>query len=239
MRSSKPLIGVTTGYNYEKKMMYLNEGYYEAVFQSGGLAVAIPATFDQEYLFEHLKIYDGILLTGGPDLDAKFYGESNMTYNGDISPIRDEIELFIAGQAIEMNKPLLGICRGIQIMNVAMGGSLYQDIYIQNKEDNILKHSQNAPKWYPIHEISIKKDSWVAKSFMNEKAEVNSFHHQAVKDKGEGFEITSQSPDGIIESIEYAKNSFCVGVQWHPELMWQNNRAFLNLFKELVQKAYK
>ena len=147
------------------------------------------------------------------------------------------MELLIAKKAIEMNKPILGICRGIQIMNVAMGGTLYQDIYLQNKENNILKHSQSAPKWYPSHEISIKKDSWVWKSFMKGKSRVNSFHHQAVKEQAEGFEVTARTPDGIIESIEYINNRFCVGVQWHPELMWQKNIEFLNLFKELVSSS--
>jgi putative glutamine amidotransferase len=239
MNNRKPLIGITTGYDYDKHMMYLKEGYYDAIYKCGGLAIAIPSTCDETVLLEILNYCDGILLSGGPDVDAKLYGEGNMPYNGDISPIRDASELFIAKKSIEMNKPLLAICRGIQIINVAMGGTLYQDIYMQNKECSILKHSQSAPKWYPTHEINIKKDSWVWKTFMNDSAYVNSFHHQAVKEIAQGFEVTSRSTDGIIEAIEYVKNRFCVGVQWHPELMWQKNEEFLNIFKEFVLQAGK
>ena len=237
MSKGKPIIGITAGYDYEKNIMYLNEGYYEAVYKSGAIAIAIPMTSDENILLEILNYCDGILISGGPDIDAKLYGESNMPYNGDISPIRDILELFIAKKAVEMNKPVLGICRGIQILNVAMGGTLYQDIHLQNKDCGVLKHAQSAPKGYPTHEINIKKDSWVWKSFKKEKARVNSFHHQAIKQIAEGFEVTSKAEDGIIEAIEYVKNKFCVGVQWHPELMWKNNEEFLNLFKDFVLQA--
>ena len=239
MGNRKPVIGITTGYDEDKKMLYLKEGYYEAIYQSGGLAVAIPFTCDEENLLEHLENYDGILLSGGSDIDPKFYGESNMPYNGTISPIRDQCELFMAKKIIEANIPLLGICRGIQVMNVAMGGTLFQDIYAQNKESTMFMHTQSAPTWYPSHEITMKKDSWVYRSFGKEKGEVNSFHHQAIKDIGKGFEATSHSGDGIIEAIEYTKNRFCVGVQWHPELMWQHNPEFLNLFKAFVNLSKK
>jgi putative glutamine amidotransferase len=237
MSEFRPLIGITSGYDYDKSMLYLKEGYYDAVFNSGGLAVAISPNSDEAVLAEFLNKCDGFLISGGPDVDAKFYGESNMPYNGNISPIRDTLELFIIRKAIDLDKPILGICRGIQVMNVAMGGTLYQDIHSQIKNHNIIKHEQSAPKWYPTHEISIKKESWVWRSFLKEKAEVNSFHHQAVKELAEDFEVTSVSPDLIIESIEHTKNRFCVGVQWHPELMWQKNLEYMNLFKELVNQS--
>lgn len=237
MGKSRPIIGITAGYDYEKSTMYLNEGYYEAVYKCGGLAVAIPPSCDENILLEILDNCDGFLISGGPDVDAKLYGEPNMPYNGDISPVRDTLELFIIKKAVERNIPLLAICRGIQVLNVAMGGTLYQDIHTQNKEVGILKHSQSAPRWYPTHEINIKKDSWVWKCHKNEKIQVNSFHHQAVKQIAEGFEVTSRAEDGIIEAIEYVRNKFCVGVQWHPELMWKNNEEFLNLFKELISQS--
>jgi putative glutamine amidotransferase len=230
----KPIIGITAGYDYEKNTMYLNEGYYEAINKCGGAALAIPLTTDESVLMGILDNCNGILISGGPDVDARLYGEGNMPCNGDISPIRDTLELFIVKKAVEKNIPLFAICRGIQILNVAMGGTLYQDIYKQNNEESILKHSQSAPKWYPTHEIIIKKDSWIGKAFKNEKATVNSFHHQAVKQPAEGFEVTAKAEDGIIEAIEYTQNRFCVGVQWHPELMWKNNEEYLNLFREFV-----
>lgn len=237
MNAVRPCIGITTGYDYDKNMLYLKEGYYEGVFEAGGLAIAIPPTHDENILFEIFNRCEGFLLTGGPDIDGNLYGEENLEWNGEISPIRDFAEIFIVKKAMSYNKPLLGICRGIQVMNVAMGGTLYQDIHCQRKESLNLKHSQNAPKWYPTHDVTIQKDSWVRKSFVKEQEGVNSFHHQAVKDLAQGFLVTAQSNDGVIEAIEHESHKFAVGVQWHPELMWQKDRKYLNLFIELIKQA--
>lgn len=234
----KPLIGITTGYDYNKNNLYLNQGYFEGIYQSGGIAIAIPPTMDGAILSEFINLCDGFLISGGPDVDGKHYGEGNMPCNGDISPLRDFAELYLIKQAIEKDLPLLGICRGIQVMNVAMGGTLYQDIYTQNKEKSLLQHSQHAPTGYPTHDILIESQSWVWKSFQKkETGRVNTFHHQAVKDLGAGFEVTARATDGIIEAIERKNSRFSVGVQWHPELMWQDNREFLNLFGCFVEEA--
>ena len=137
MSKPRPIIGITAGYDYEKNTMYLNEGYYEAVYKCGGLAVAIPPSCDEKVLLEFLNICDGILLSGGADIDAKLYGESNMPYNGDISPIRDALEIFIAKMTVEMNKPLLGICRGIQVLNVQLTGIRYSPVFVTSVENAV------------------------------------------------------------------------------------------------------
>ncbi len=235
MEKARPLIGITPWYDYDKKTTYIKDGYCEGVNRAGGLGMLIPMTVDGNVVDGIMARCDGFLISGGPDVDPKYYGEKNLPFNQDISPYRDLLEIHIIKKAIELNKPLLGICRGIQLMNVAMGGSLYQDIYSQIKDRELVKHSQTAPKWYPTHNISIEMGSRILDIFGKQTVGVNSFHHQAIKEVAPGFAVSSRAEDGIIESIEYANHIFAVGVQWHPELMWRKDEAFLSLFEELVR----
>lgn len=237
MSKKIPFIGITPWFDYEKQITYIKKGYCEGVMKAGGVPVLLPLTINEEILCEVAKQCDGFLISGGPDIDAQLYGEQNMMYNGEISPFRDALEIFIAKKALEDGKPILGICRGIQILNIACGGTLYQDIGSQIKDAMLIKHSQEAPKWYPTHEIVIERDSKVWSWFEAERAGVNSFHHQAVKDVAPGFAVTSRAPDGIIESIEHTQHRFAVGVQWHPELMWQDSPKFLTMFKDFVKEC--
>lgn len=239
MPYKKPLVGITPAYKNDENKSYLKREYYDGIYMAGGLPVILPPTDNKENLDDFLQRCDGLLLTGGADLDARHYGETNLPFNGEICPVRDSSELYLARKAIEQNKPVFGICRGIQVMNVAMGGTLFQDIHSQIKEVDILKHSQNAPAGYPTHEVIIEKGSKVWESFGRERAWVNSFHHQAVRDVGPGFAVTSRSVDGVIESIEYTANKFTVGVQWHPEWMWHENKEFLKLFEMFILSCMK
>ncbi len=235
-RSFRPLIGITPAYSYDEEKIYINNGYMEAVNRAGGLAVLLPLTDNDSLIMDFIKRCDGFLISGGPDTDAKYYGENNLVYNGTISPLRDVMEIHIVKKAFKAKKPMLGICRGIQILNVAMGGTLYQDINSQIKGENILKHSQSAPRWYPVHEIYIERDSIIWETFKTEIARVNSFHHQAVKDIAPGFMATSKAADGVIESIEYIEKQkqFAVGVQWHPEIMWKKDATYLKIFEHFI-----
>lgn len=235
MGMAKPFIGVTPWFDYDKQTAFIKKGYCEGIIKAGGIPVVLPVTDDEEVIIEAAERCDGFLISGGPDIDAKLYGEQNKVYNGELSPIRDMLEIRIAKKAFEDGKPVLGICRGIQIMNVAFGGTLYQDIGSQVKDTN--KHFQEAPKWYPTHEIIIEKDSRVWSWFGKEREEVNSFHHQAVKETAPGFVVTSRAPDGIIESIEHIHHRFAVGVQWHPELMWQEDQKFLTMFVDFINEC--
>ncbi len=233
----RPVIGVTPGYDYDNKTTYIKHGYCEGLNESGAISLLIPAVSDEKILDEVFENLDGILLSGGPDIDARLYNEENLPFNDCISPVRDNLEIYLAKKALASGKPVLGICRGIQIMNVAAGGTLYQDICAQMTSNTVLKHSQQAPKWHPTHDIKISEGSKVWKMFGKPVLSVNTFHHQAVKDVAAGFVVTSNSSDGVIESIEHTAHPFAVGVQWHPELMWENYPEQLNLFKLFVDSC--
>lgn len=237
MNAGKPLIGVTPGLDNTKDSLFIQNAYIASVIKAGGLPVLLPLTMDEKLADIIAGSFDGFLISGGPDVDARLYGEDNLPFNGEISPLRDYLETFIIKEAVRRNKPVLGICRGMQIMNTALGGTLYQDIHSQLPHRMLLKHSQNAPKWYPVHEIVLTGGSVASESFASLRADVNSFHHQAVKDPAPGFNITSRASDGIIESIEYSDHRYAVGVQWHPELMWQENPVYLKIFEKFVDSC--
>lgn len=228
----KPLIGITPMYDYDKRISCVKFGYQEGIINAGGIPVIIPFTVDNKVLKEIFNKIDGILLSGGPDVDPKHFGEETLTQTGEISPERDEMEIFLAEMAMEYNKPTIGICRGCQVLNIAGGGDIFQDIY--KETDTNIKHCQTAPKWYGSHTIEIEEGSIHQKIFGQREIRVNSFHHQAVKNLGREFTATAKSSDNIIEAIEHNKCSFCVGVQYHPELLWEKERVFLGLFRELV-----
>jgi putative glutamine amidotransferase len=235
----RPLIGVTPAYNADKDKLQISRGYIDGINTAGGLAVLMPLAFDDGIICGLLQTCDGVLLSGGADIDAYLYGEANLKANGEISPHRDKMELAVARKAIELKKPVFGICRGIQILNVALGGTLYQDINSQIRGRELLKHWQEAPDWYPVHEVKVNRGSFVWDCYGSENIRVNSFHHQAVKEPGDGLEITAVSPDGVVEAVEYKGGAFAVGVQWHPELMWREDKGCMKLFQEFVKEAKK
>lgn len=234
----RPLIGITCSIDYEKDFSYLKQGYYKAIQKAGAIAILLPAD-ELSLESELIQKLDGILLSGGPDIDPVYFGEETYTFNGNISPERDKQELALAKLAFEAGKPILGICRGIQVLNAAMGGTIYQDISSQVKGNNLLKHVQEAPRWYPSHNIKISRDSRIFDCFGTEKVRVNSFHHQAVKDVANGYKVTACCSDGIIEAIEYIGDQFSVGVQWHPETMWEKDIKYLEVFKAFVEACSK
>lgn len=231
----KPVIGITPGYWSENNKLFIHKGYTDAIISAGGIPFLLPLTLDEDVVVSGIEKCDGILLSGGPDVDARLFGEFNMNCSGEISPYRDCLDLLAARITIEGKKPVLGICRGAQVLNIALGGSIYQDIFSQIKDRDIIKHKQEAPGWYPVHDINIKEGSKVYAAFGKSSTGVNSFHHQAVKELGSGLEAVAWSPDGIIEAVEHKTNSFAVGVQWHPELMWKENSEQLGLFTMFVK----
>lgn len=232
----KPFIGITCDYDWERQRAQLYHGYYSAISHVGGLPFLIAYTHIED-IPELLLQVDGILLTGGQDVDPIFFGETPHPKLGNINPIRDEFEIALCKEAMDRDIPILGICRGIQLMNIAMGGTIYQDLESQWQSGNLFKHSQQAPDWYGTHQVILEPGSKLWDIIGTESEWVNSFHHQAVWEPAPGFKVTGRGSDGVIEGIESLRHTFAIGVQWHPERMWQKGKEKLALFKGLVEAA--
>lgn len=209
--SIKPIIGITPDYSYDNRTYSLNEDYIAAIETAGGCAVILPP------LSELPDFLDGIVLSGGGDIDPLLFGEEPIRQSGEISPVRDAYEMDLCRQALDKDIPLLGICRGMQVMNIATGGGIYQDIFVQT--DTQLKHSQQAPRSYATHSILIEDGTLLAELWENKRTAVNSVHHQSISAVGKGFVVTARSADGLAEAIAHTEKRFAVGVQWHPEAM--------------------
>ena len=232
----KAIIGITTFTGTKKTQHSVNNTYINAVFEAGGIPVTIPIIHDEANYDNYLDILDGIIFTGGLDVSPLSYDENPLKEINDISSIRDKYELGLFKKAYERKMPILGICRGHQITNVALGGKLYQDLYTQIP--NCLGHSPSGVsnnEFY--HSINIEKESKLYDIFKKEKIFVNSFHHQAVKELGKDLAISALSEDGIIEAVEATDDRFLIGLQFHPENLVKDHPEFLKLFKELILAA--
>ena len=236
----KPIIGITA--NYADHNSKLADGYYKMVVKAGGVPVIIPPLSDTDVIVNTLAHVDGLILSGGGDFNPLYAGEEPIPALGDINSERDLGELLITQMAYNRQIPILGICRGIQTLAMALGGKMRQDISPVTR----VLHSQHADRTEPTHSVTVDRDSTLFRiyddappcsTFDAERAVlyVNSFHHQAVSDPGERFRVTAKSTDGIIEAMESREFKSVIGVQWHPECMVDDEG--LHLFSWLVRQA--
>ena len=229
----KPVIGITTFAETRPMKPYslVSRHYIRSVDLAGGLPLTIPLMPDPGLADAYLNLLDGLILTGGnEDVSPLRYGENPLKEISCISHERDAFEIELVRRALDRKIPVLAICRGMQVMNVAMGGSLYQDIFTQ-VADCMGHYPQGQPVDALFHEVDLEKGSGLEKMFRAGTIRVNSFHHQAVKTVADGFRATAFAKDGIIEAIEYQGDSPAVGVQWHPEDLTVNHPEFLALFR--------
>ena len=233
-----PVIGITG--NYEDLTCKLGRGYYQSVVEAGGVPVIIPPVADKQVIINTLGRIDGLILSGGGDYNPLWAGEEPSPLLHGINKERDNAELLIARLAYNRQIPMLGICRGIQTLAMALGGKVKQDVSLLNIEDGKLriKHSQDADRSEPTHSVSVEKDSILFRlysSMFNVQSSiyVNSFHHQAVSDTGSKFRVVATAPDGVIEAMESSEFKSILGVQWHPECL----ESGLPLFQWLVKEA--
>ncbi|MEN3046092.1 MAG: gamma-glutamyl-gamma-aminobutyrate hydrolase family protein [Candidatus Hydrothermales bacterium] len=228
--SKRPLIGITPSFSEESHDYILNNKYIEAIREAGGIPLVIPY-LDLENIEEEIfSFFDGFLLSGGGDVHPSFYGEELENVEKVVLE-RDKFEIELVKRCFENKRPLLGICRGLQVMNVAMGGTLIQDI----KSD--ITHRQPPPYDKPVHSITVYKNSQLYQILGIEELTVNSSHHQAIKNLGKELKVSAQADDGVIEAIESEKHPFFIGVQFHPERLFNKNEAFLKLFKSFVNSC--
>lgn len=209
----KPIIGLTG--NFDEQTCKLKDGYYKSVLRAGGVPVIIPPLADTDAIINTLEHIDGLLLTGGGDYNPLYAGEEPSPKLGGVNAERDLPELLITQLAYNRQIPMLGICRGIQTLAMALGGKVMQDI----SDVAQIRHSQDADRSEPTHTVTVEPDSTLYNIYKEDKLFVNSFHHQAVSDPGERFRVTGRSSDGIIESMESCEFKSILGVQWHPECL--------------------
>lgn len=231
-----PVIGISS--TTETNLAAAPLTYVNAVKKAGGVPLIIPMTTDDAQLAVILKTVDAIVMTGGEDIDPQYFGEEPHRNLGEVVPERDAFDYKLIKEAVAAGLPVLGICRGEQIMNVVFGGTLYQDIPTQVK-DNFVKHYQKAPRYLGTHSVSIEKGSLLHKQMAGQtEVRVNTYHHQSVKDVAPGFKVTAYSKDGIVEAIEMIGNDKVWGVQFHPEgLVSNGDDTFLGIFRYLIEKA--
>ena len=230
-----PIIGITG--NFGDKGCELAQGYYLSVLKAGGTPLVIPPHSDHEVLLSLLDTLDGILFSGGGDINPLLLGEEPLPQLHSVCPQRDEPELFLVREAFHRQIPMLGICRGIQVMAAALGGKVWQDIYVQG-EGAKLKHSQDMPREHASHSVRIEKGSLLRNIFGSNTLAVNSFHHQAVSEAGPHLRVSATSPDGIIEAVESNEHKALLGVQWHPEcFILGGDETMMPIFRWLTDEA--
>lgn len=229
-----PVIGISG--NFRDGDCTLAQGYYMSVLEAGGTPVVIPPYDNEKSLVSLLDTLDGIVLSGGADIDPDYLREEPLDCVS-VNPRRDAQELFLVHLAVARQIPVLGICRGIQTLAAALGGKLYQDIRTQHDRPCI-EHSQTIARGLPSHQVSLEKDSLLYGLFQKDTLAVNSFHHQAVKEAPAGFRVTAWGPDGIIEAMESVSFRPILGVQWHPEcFLLENDRSMMPIFNWLIGQA--
>jgi putative glutamine amidotransferase len=240
----RPLIGITCSrqiggawgaYDTGHPMDYAFDDYSRAVLRCGGAPVLIPTAQDNRSLSAVLDRMDGILLTGGPDVHPRFYGEAPLPRLGDLDEELDRAELAVTRAVLERDMPLFAVCRGIQVLNVALGGTLIQDIATQ--VEDAINHVQLAPKQVTTHEVRLEPGSMLAGILNRRTLQVNGKHHQAVKGVAPGLDVVARASDGVIEALECPERTFVLAVQWHPEGTWRVDAPSRKLFQALVRAS--
>lgn len=230
----KPIIGISV--NYKEQTSRIADAYVQAVHLAGGVPLLIPVLDDKETLEEAMRQVDGLLLSGGADIDPSYFNEKPIPELGDVDPKRDFYDYALIDFASRHQLPILGICRGVQVLNVYFGGTLYQDIYAQNSA-KLLNHDQPEARHIETHTVTVKANSKLSQIVGCEQLGTNTFHHQAIKDVAPNFNSVATTSDGICEAIESTHYPI-IGIQWHPEnLAVTNKKAHVALFKWLVNEA--
>ena len=236
----KPIIGILSNVSDKEdessgiERVFVNNSYVNAVEKAGGVPIIIPVNTQRENIKRQIELVDGIIISGGGDVNPILYNEEPTKEMGCFHPDIDEFDIIAIKIAIELKKTILGICRGIQVLNVALGGTLYQDL--SHIKENYIKHTQQTKRYMGSHTVKIIEDS-ILNHILGTEVVVNSYHHQSVKDLGDGLIDTAYSKDGVIEAIEMKDEKFVVGVQWHPESMVDHDENMLNLFKEFINSS--
>jgi putative glutamine amidotransferase len=235
----RPIIGVScmnSQDGHRSDLMAVRPTYLQAIEAAGGAPLLIHLTDNLDVVRALYNLCDGILLPGGDDVDPAYFGEEPHEHLGDVDRQRDEVEIALARWTREDSKPLMGICRGIQVINVAFGGSLYQDIPSQLPESSDHRANTRVQQWDLLtHSIALEPNSWLAERLSADEVMGNTMHHQSVKDVAPGMRVVGRAPDGVVEAMEGTGEQFVVAVQCHPEHLWPSSETrWLRVFEGFV-----
>lgn len=230
----KPLIGLTPTYTGKYESYFPVTQYYKAIIALGGVPLLIPILSEREQIKPLVEALDGIVFSGGHDIQPSYYNEEETKELGLVVPERDRLEYLLFDEIMKTDLPLLGICRGMQIINVFLGGSLYQDIPTSFPSD--IKHSQEKPFHNACHSVTITDEKF--KNLLGEKINVNSRHHQGIKKLADSLSPFAQSDDGLIEGV-YMKNRDLLAVQWHPEYLFNKDPGSEKIIKYFIDLCKK
>ncbi len=211
---------------------YINYDYPKAIANMNAIPLILPMIEDEKIIEGYLKIVDALILSGGHDVSPYLYNEENHPKLGETLELRDRVEYLLIKKAIEFKKPILGICRGLQLLNVYFGGTLHQDLSLSSAS---LRHSSPMEPTFLEHHVEIKKDSTLFEWLKESKIKVNSFHHQIIKDLAKEFTISALASDGVIEAFE-SKELNIYAVQWHPEMLYDYDTHSYNIFNEFIKR---
>lgn len=238
-KTPRPLIGITMRIELETDRFYLSRYYSEAVEAAGGLPVHLSLIPDEDYVRQAVSNLDGLLLPGSDsDVDPLLYGQQPHRRLGSVHPIKDRTDLLALEEQERSGMPLLAICFGMQVLNVARGGSLIQDI--ESGLPDAIKHQQGAPRDRRSHRVRFLEGSRMRELAGGQEALVNSHHHQAIERVGRELVATAWTSDGLVEALEDPREErFALAVQWHPEIAWEEDELSQRLFKSLVEAAAK
>lgn len=241
MKNIRPLIGLTT-YNskneYGNPMVALATHYIRAILEAGGMPVLIPNLLSEPEWREFYEHLDGIIFTGGGDIEIKIFDGADHPKVGGVDPERDTLELPLLRAAADDGKPFLGICRGLQVVNVALGGTLFTDI--ADQLPGAIRHDwhEGYPRTHLAHPVRVEEGSRLAQIFNDPLPGVNSLHHQGIKDLAPGLTASAYAPDGLVEAVELPGHPFGLAVQWHPEWLVEHESA-RRLFQAFIAAARK
>ncbi|MFT9457592.1 MAG: gamma-glutamyl-gamma-aminobutyrate hydrolase family protein [Liquorilactobacillus hordei] len=244
----KPIIGIPSDQLIETNPRmpgdypaYAPHDVKEVIYAADGIPVILPfpESFSdvEDSIQDIIAMIDGLMLPGGPDVNPLFFGEEPIPEIGMTIGMEDRFEIALIKEAVKVGKPIFGICRGIQVLNVALGGTLYQDLGAQNPSVKI-QHAQATLGHFKTHHVKIEENSQLF-NLLGGSSVVNSRHHQAIKQIADSLIVTATSPDGIVEAVESERSNQILAVQWHPENLWQNDKVQFKLFTDFVTRAAK
>lgn len=238
MSESLPIIGCVPLVDYGRESLWMLPGYFDAVVEAGGVPVMLPLTSDAAAVTRLLDAVDGLVVTGGQDVDPAAYGEGDpaaLARCGELCRERDAMEALLIPAALERDLPILGICRGIQALNVCLGGTLWQDLPAQRPSG--VEHHGKPPYEAPVHDVRVLPDTPLAACVGARDLPVNSYHHQAVRDLAPGLSVMAEAADGVVEAVWRPASRFCWALQWHPEFMHAVDEPSRRIFSALVTAA--